>query len=76
MRVIKMNNCVLCIISIAIVGCGIKGNPLPPITAAQLGTGSPNYQEASREILKSAPTNGKKLENIFEEDLEEEKGDE
>jgi hypothetical protein len=30
--------------------CGVKGDPLPPVTPAELGRGQPTYKKAFRDI--------------------------
>ena len=32
------------------LGCGVKGDPVPPETAPQLGRGRPNFKGATRGI--------------------------
>lgn len=31
-------------------GCGVKGDPLPPLRPAELGRGVPTYQRALRNV--------------------------
>lgn len=39
----------LCIMA-TVIGCGVKGDPLPPEQAPRLGRGHPTYTKASRRI--------------------------
>jgi hypothetical protein len=32
------------------IGCGVKGDPLPPESPPTIGRGKPNFKEASKEI--------------------------
>lgn len=38
------------IVVIAAIGCGVKGDPVPPEKAPELGRGQPSYQKATRGI--------------------------
>ena len=33
------------------IGCGVKGDPLPPEKPATLGRGEPSYKKASEDIV-------------------------
>ena len=33
------------------LGCGVRGNPLPPIDSAELGRGKPSYRGATEDIV-------------------------
>lgn len=52
------------ILAVASVGCGVKGDPVPPEKAPELGRGQPSYQKATRgirvrpESVGLAPTGG------------------
>ncbi len=35
---------------LGVVGCGVKGDPLPPLTPAELGRGVPTYKGATEEL--------------------------
>jgi hypothetical protein len=35
---------------LALFGCGVKGDPLPPEKPAEIGRGRPTYKRASEEI--------------------------
>ena len=52
---------------IAIAGCGVKGDPLPPEKPAELGRGRPTYKRA---------TEGLKIDRSRPQDEDEEEGDE
>ena len=50
-------------------GCGVKGDPLPPLTPAELGRGQPTYRRATEEIdLPELPPLREEIENDEEED--------
>lgn len=34
----------------AMIGCGVKGDPIPPGTPAELGRGQPTYKKATEEF--------------------------
>lgn len=53
-----------------VLGCGVKGDPLPPEKAAELGRGRPTYKRALKD-LKVAP-----VTVDDDEDEDEEKEDE
>ena len=49
----------------SLVGCGVKGDPLPPEKPAELGRGQPTYKKAAEQIeVKS------RSKSPFEEDDE------
>jgi len=33
-----------------LVGCGVKGDPQPPLTPAALGRGEPTFKDAVKEV--------------------------
>ena len=35
---------------VLIAGCGVKGDPVPPGTPAELGRGQPTYKRAAEEF--------------------------
>jgi len=40
-----------------LVGCGVKGKPLPPLTPPVLGRGEPNYSKATEDVkIRKAST--------------------
>lgn len=42
---------VICIMTIGtLVGCGVKGDPIPPATPVELGRGQPTYKRATEEF--------------------------
>lgn len=53
------------------LGCGVRGDPLPPETPTELGRGRPNYKRATEEIQLKDPQN-LELEEPEEEEEEEE----
>lgn len=36
--------------AVGLVGCGVKGKPLPPLTPPVLGRGEPNYSKATQDV--------------------------
>ena len=47
---------------LSIIGCGVKGDPLPPERPAELGRGRPTYRRAT-EGLKIEPSKNKDQKN-------------
>ncbi|MEQ1876760.1 MAG: hypothetical protein ABL958_08940 [Bdellovibrionia bacterium] len=33
-----------------VAGCGVRGDPIPPGTPAELGRGKPNYKRATEDL--------------------------
>lgn len=55
----------------SVLGCGVKGRPLPPLNPAPLGRGEPLFQEPQKKpVKKISPT------QLRDEDEETSKGDE
>lgn len=42
---------ILLVVSIVSSGCGVKGDPLPPVEPAHIGRGEPTFNRATREIV-------------------------
>lgn len=40
-------NYLLCVVVLALAGCGVKGRPLPPLQPPPLGTGEPTYKDST-----------------------------
>lgn len=40
----------LLLITLCVLGCGVKGDPLPPLTPPGLGRGKPTFKKASKNI--------------------------
>lgn len=38
------------LISVGLLGCGVKGKPLPPLTAPQIGRGKPTFASPSERV--------------------------
>lgn len=53
-----------------VVGCGVKGDPLPPEKPSDLGRGRPTYRRATEDI------NVERKARVNDEDEEEEDEDE
>ena len=45
-------NLLLGSLAAAMMGCGVKGDPLPPEKPADLGRGRPTYKRATEEIIR------------------------
>lgn len=58
---------ILLLTAVTQLGCGVKGDPLPPQRPAELGRGRPTYRRATQRI-KVQP----QVEPADEEDKEEE----
>jgi hypothetical protein len=37
-------------LALEIAGCGVRGDPIPPGTPAELGRGKPSYKRASEDL--------------------------
>ncbi|MCB0377629.1 MAG: hypothetical protein KDD33_03990 [Bdellovibrionales bacterium] len=57
MKWIVVKTFTLCLIS---VGCGVKGNPLPPETPRELGTGRPQYKGVDMELQEAETRENRK----------------
>ncbi|MCJ8277916.1 MAG: hypothetical protein MJK18_13830 [Bdellovibrionales bacterium] len=45
---------ILIVISyLALIGCGVKGNPLPPENLREIGIGKPQYKGVDAELQKT-----------------------
>ena len=65
--------CVL-LLFFAVLGCGVKGDPLPPERPTEIGRGKPTYKRAFQKI--KLPENGnEENENVDEEKDEENAND-
>jgi hypothetical protein len=49
-EVMRVKLSVLCALGLFLLSCGIKGDPLPPLTPPELGRGQPSFKKASEEI--------------------------
>lgn len=58
---------------LALLGCGVKGDPLPPEKPAELGRGRPTYKRATEElkIKKTAPKKTPSTKDDEDEDERE-----
>lgn len=60
----------------AIVGCGVKGDPLPPEKPVELGRGRPTYKRATEglkiETTKPPPASKRQYDEDEDEDEDEE----
>ena len=50
-----MKKLILMLSYLLILGCGVKGDPLPPEVPAELGRGRPNYRRATEGIKLENP---------------------
>lgn len=58
---------ILAFVAFALLSCGVKGKPQPPLTPAVLGRGEPSYSKATEKLRvpkKKTPT---KINDDFEE---------
>lgn len=57
----------LCLITVfqLTIGCGVKGDPMPPLSPTVLGHGEPSYQKATEKIrIKKRDKSDKKKDTI------------
>lgn len=47
-----MSNWLILLFLSALLACGVKGDPQPPMQPAFLGRGKPTYDQATQEILE------------------------
>jgi hypothetical protein len=50
--------------------CGVKGKPMPPLTAPVLGRGEPNYSKATENVKlkkKNIPSDWEESDDFTEE---------
>lgn len=68
-RVQKFNLVLLFGLTTVLVGCGVKGDPLPPEKPTPLGRGRPTYKRATEEIKLQKHSNQTELdqESVDEE---------
>jgi hypothetical protein len=53
-------------------GCGVRGDPVPPGTPAELGRGKPNYKRATEDLafpVSTPPPPGQRDEEDEDDDL-------
>lgn len=58
------------ILMFGLCACGVKGKPMPPLTAPVLGRGEPNYSKATENVKikkKSIPSDWEESEDFLEE---------
>jgi hypothetical protein len=56
-----------CLITVfqLMLGCGVKGDPMPPLSPAVLGHGEPTYQKATEKIkIKKRDKSEKKKDAV------------
>jgi hypothetical protein len=51
-------------------GCGVRGDPSPPITPAEIGRGHPSYKGYSQDYTPAAKVTGDTKESEEEESSE------
>lgn len=61
-----LNKLSFLVCALALVGCGVKGRPLPPLNPAPLGRGEPTFKDATQ----SHP-NGKKTPRFRDQEAED-----
>ena len=47
----RMKTVKIFLISMALVGCGVKGDPKPPLTPAALGHGQPSFKRITKVVV-------------------------
>ncbi len=55
----KINIALVVLASVALLSCGVRGNPEPPLNSPELGHGQPGFKRASDEFAfpnVSSPT--------------------
>ena len=52
-------------------GCGVRGDPKPPLQDAYIGRGKPSYRDAVKDLEIKVPKRGKK--NDTDSDSQEKK---
>ena len=38
------------LVVLSLQGCGVRGDPIPPKTPAEMGRGKPNFERASEDL--------------------------
>lgn len=75
----RIDAVLLCLALSGIAGCGVKGDPLPPLRPTELGRGRPTYKRATEKIeikekvgesAKPLPSLNNKVRREGEEDDE------
>jgi len=54
------------------LGCGVRGDPLPPELPPEIGRGRPSYQRAGEDLRLSAPPPVEADQRFQDEDEEDE----
>lgn len=62
----------IAIMSVCIVGCGVKGDPLPPESPVELGRGKPSYIRATEGMNYPGLSPINREKNQSEEEEEDE----
>ena len=62
-----MKNIIFLCIALTAAGCGVKGDPLPPERAAEMGRGRPTYRRAT-ERVRVAPQKSQDEDRREDED--------
>lgn len=66
-----LSHMLLLLISCIFVGCGVKGDPQPPLSPAVLGHGEPTYHKATEKIKIKKKDSKNKSSTAKEDDWEE-----
>ncbi len=56
-----------------VLGCGVRGDPLPPELPPEIGRGRPSYQRAGEDLRLSAPPPVEADQRFQDEDEDDEK---
>lgn len=71
LRVVK--NMILCMMAfIFVCGCGVKGDPLPPLKPAELGRGKPTYKRPRSQMWNKNNKEELNIEKTVKEEEESE----
>ncbi len=54
---------IVILMSLLIIGCGVKGRPLPPDTPSEIGIGRPVFKGVDQELNGSVKKNSEEDEN-------------
>lgn len=72
MKQILVQTLALIAIVTLVLGCGVRGKPLPPLTAEEIGRGEPTYRGATQSLKEdeeeAETSNSKKKKNASPEE--------
>ncbi len=56
------------IVILLAAGCGVKGDPKPPLTPVALGHGQPSFKRATKNIVPAPPPDANQLSKDSQRD--------